>query len=359
VPTAEFGPRTLFLLGDSAEFSSLLKEAATPAFAHSKIMPLSHVADIAKLADGRSGDTMLAVCDPDAATLELTTAKSPGANGSFEGCVVIFKSAKVDVEKNGFESVSFEEWKPAIVSRVLRSAWEKHLLRQENARLRGDLLTFGSRIAHDLRTPLGGVLTTTEMLREVLADDAPANVPLTQPILDSTDGLVKLIERTSFFARATASEEPKKRLDMSGPFWSAFQRLEAVLLKAQSPFTYPSTWPMVEGHESWLEAIWRTLLTNAVQYAPAGSKIEAGWSPVEGGNRFWVRNEGTIAAARRSTLYHPFHRLHEPGAPRGLGLPMMRRLVEREGGWCGFEERSGGAIEFFFVLPDSSTAETR
>jgi signal transduction histidine kinase len=46
----------------------------------------------------------------------------------------------------------------------------------------GEMLTFGTRIRHDLRTPLGSVLTTAEMLREILGEDAPQDVPLIQPI---------------------------------------------------------------------------------------------------------------------------------------------------------------------------------
>jgi K+-sensing histidine kinase KdpD len=36
---------------------------------------------------------------------------------------------------------------------------DESALERENARLRGDLLTIGSRISHDLRTPLGGIMT--------------------------------------------------------------------------------------------------------------------------------------------------------------------------------------------------------
>ena len=42
------------------------------------------------------------------------------------------------------------------------------LLLQENKRLRGDLLTVARRISHDLRTPLGAIVTTGEIVKEVL-----------------------------------------------------------------------------------------------------------------------------------------------------------------------------------------------
>lgn len=218
-------------------------------------------------------------------------------------------------------------------------------------------MTFGSRIAHDLRTPLGGVLTTTEMLREVLAEDAPADVPLTQPILDSTDGLVKLIERSSFFARASASREPAKMIDMGDAFWSAFQHAERQLLQARLSLKHPPVWPKVTGHESWLEMVWGILLNNAVQHSALQSWVEAGWSEIENAHRFWVRTGGTVPTEKRASLFFPFHRMHEPGAPRGLGLPMLRGLVELDGGWCGFEELPTGGVEFFFVLPIQRGAE--
>ena len=43
--------------------------------------------------------------------------------------------------------------------------------------------------------------------------------------------------------------------------------------------------------------------------------------------------------------------MYEPGAPRGLGLPVMRGLVELDGGSCGFEMPTIGLVEFYFVLP--------
>jgi K+-sensing histidine kinase KdpD len=239
----------------------------------------------------------------------------------------------------------------APLTRILRSAWHRHLLERENWKLRGYLMTFGSRISHDLRTPLGGILTTTEMLREVLLDDAPADVPLIQPILDSTDGLVKLIERSSFFARASSSKEPRRVVDMAMPFWSAYQQVERLMIKSRVTFDHPPSWPKVSGHESWLEIVWGILLRNAVEYSPEGSRIAAGWTALDRDLRFWIRSEGQVRPEKQAGLFFPFQRLHEPGAPRGLGLPMMRGIIELEGGTCGFEAPSSGGVEFFFTLP--------
>src|ERR1700677_5288483 len=84
----------------------------------------------------------------------------------------------------------------------------------EKERLRGDLLTLATRVSHDLRTPLGGILTATEVLREILAEK---NLPitLTQSIFDSVDDLTHLIKQISFITRATADPLPKSSVRMN------------------------------------------------------------------------------------------------------------------------------------------------
>src|SRR5215472_13534040 len=84
---------------------------------------------------------------------------------------------------------------------------------EENARLRGDLLTVASRISHDLRTPLGGIVTSAEVLREILAEHKQP-VGLAQAILDSVDDMTRLIKQISFVTRATANPIPKEPVQM-------------------------------------------------------------------------------------------------------------------------------------------------
>ena len=82
-------------------------------------------------------------------------------------------------------------------------------LATENARLHGDLLTISSRVSHDLRTPLGGIAATGQLLHEILAEN---NLPVsfTQSILDSVDDMTRLIKQISFVTRATAKPLPRQ-----------------------------------------------------------------------------------------------------------------------------------------------------
>jgi signal transduction histidine kinase len=280
-----------------------------------------------------AGAAVLVLCDPAEAAIAAARAATDRAGGPRWGIAAVGAGDSV-----------------ATVARALAAARVEEGLRRENARLRGDLATIGVRVAHDLRTPLGGVLTTAEMLREILQEDAPNDVAHVQPLIDSAESLVKLIQRVSFFANANAVRGPLQRVDMGGAFWNAFQHLESRIARAGAVLVQPKEWPEVCGHARWLEVVWRNLLVNALQHASPGVRVTAEWTRAGGELIFRLRDSGEVAPEKRALLWFPFERLHEPGAPRGLGLPMARRLVELQGGRCGYEPVEGGGSVFWFAL---------
>jgi signal transduction histidine kinase len=297
--------------------------------------------------------TLLAMIDPDAASLTEALAAKDATHLPRWGVVIFGTRPLGEAADERVEVLPRTEWDPVHVSRVLRLVSIQHRLTRENSRLREEFLTYGSRISHDLRTPLGGVMTTSEMLREILEEDAPAKASLTQPLLDSADGLVKLIERVGSFAKAIASREAPHSLAMETVFWNAYQKLESKIMKASATFHYPASWPQVWGRASGLETVWYNLILNALVHGGVKVAIEAGWEAVAGGHRFWIVDSGLVPAEKRAALFFPFHRLHESGAPRGLGLPIVRRLVELDGGYCGYKETPEGRSCFYFFLPDA------
>jgi signal transduction histidine kinase len=225
-------------------------------------------------------------------------------------------------------------------------------LARENLRLRGDLLTIASRVSHDLRTPLCGITTACEMLKEVLAENTPEDTPYLAPILGSADEVSKLLERVSFVLKASANPPAKTQVPMGKPLAAALQRLEGRMLKRHATVTEPASWPDVEGVARWLETIWWNLIANAVQHGSDTPKIELGWREGAGEFRFWVCDNGAgVSEEDRARLFQPFHTLHEPDSTRGLGLSIVQRLVELQGGTCGYEQSKQDGACFYFTLP--------
>jgi signal transduction histidine kinase len=247
-------------------------------------------------------------------------------------------------------AVSPHETDVSVVARALRLALAMHRLRRENAICRGDLATIGTRVTHDLRSPLGGVVTTVDVLREVLAEELPQRVPLLEPVHESAEDLAKLIRQLGFMAKGSAAENSRQRFNMSQPFWSACQRVEREAAQVGASILQPPVWPDVVGEPAWVEAMWTALFTNAVRHAGAKPRIEAGWTPAGGMNRFWLKDSGQVMTAKRPGLFTPFHLLYQTNAPRGFGLPLVRRFAEKQDGVCGYEALADGSC-FFFTLP--------
>jgi signal transduction histidine kinase len=351
VPTSTLPsfPFSLLQIGDDRNFARAISEAALLLNPAPEILRYPDLLAAMKAVTSNQRQ-LVALCGQDDATLAQAIAVLDDALLP-RWAVVVFGSSRTLAPDAVFVGAA-EFWTAPIVAQLFRHSLSTLELRRENARLRNEFATYGHRVSHDMRTPLGGVLTTTEMMREILAENAPTNVALTEPIIDSADGLVKLIDRISFLAKSIAKREPAELLDMGSVFWNAFEKLESQILRHGAKITHPQIWPKVSGHQSALEMVWRNLISNALEHGGPSVRMEAGWTEVEGGNRFWLRDSGTVPVEKRAFLFFPFYRMHESGAPRGLGLPIVRRLVELDGGTCAFEESTAGGSCFSFFLPE-------
>ena len=114
----------------------------------------------------------------------------------------------------------------------------------------------------------------------------------------------------------------------------------------------PNFWPKVYGEADSIEKVWCDLLANALSHARDQPRIELGWIRNKSEHRFWISDDGIgVPLERRPQLFHPFHLMHRMNSPKGLGLPLVQRLVELHGGSCGYEPFKEGGSLFFFTLP--------
>jgi signal transduction histidine kinase len=223
---------------------------------------------------------------------------------------------------------------------------------QENARLRGDLLTIATRISHDLRTPLGGIVNTGELLKEILAEKEPATAALTDSLFMSVDEMSKLINQIRFVTKASANPKPKEQVNMAEIVSGVLQRLESRILKKSAKVVQPDSWPEANGVADWLEFIWWNLVANALQHAGEKPQIELNWLKEKDAFHFQVCDNGSgVPVEDCAKLFQPFDSLHKPNSGRGLGLSVVQRLVDLQGGDCGYEANPKGGARFFFTLP--------
>lgn len=252
------------------------------------------------------------------------------------------------------ETVPPEEWNPRLLARVFRSALLQQDLLCENLRMRGDLKTVARRISHDLRTSIGCIHTSSDLLREI---DATSLAIAAGTIRESSQEISELIDRVSFVLRASADPTPAAPVAMGEVVASVLRQLRGELEAADAIVGQPPAWPEVSGVGPWLRVIWQNLLSNAIRHGGAPARIQLSWHREAEGYRFAVSDRGPgVKPARIESLFPSFDQLHL-NRNTGLGLSITQRLVALQHGRCHYEATSGGGATFAFTLPDRESAD--
>ena len=107
-----------------------------------------------------------------------------------------------------------------------------------------------------------------------------------------------------------------------------------------------------------VRSIFDNLLTNAIRYTPPEGEILLTAEESKDFVQFTVRDSGRgIEADRLVTIFDRFNTSSEAGT--GMGLALVRRLVESMGGQIAVESRLGQGTAFRFTLPVATVGEVR
>ncbi len=107
-----------------------------------------------------------------------------------------------------------------------------------------------------------------------------------------------------------------------------------------------------------LRSILDNLLVNALRYTPEGGTVLLEATEIKDKVQFFVRDNGRgIEAERLSTIFGRFSGGSDQGT--GLGLALVRRLVESLGGQVSVESKLGSGTTFSFTLPVATVTATR
>jgi len=104
-----------------------------------------------------------------------------------------------------------------------------------------------------------------------------------------------------------------------------------------------------------IKQVVHNLLSNALRFTNLGGKIELGADSVETGIRIWVKDTGVgIPAEQQPQVFESF-KSSRGGA--GLGLALVKRFVERHGGWVDLESKEGKGTRVICHLPRQASLE--
>lgn len=220
-------------------------------------------------------------------------------------------------------------------------------LREENARLKaeiesleslqGDLLGI---ISHELRTPLTVIQGLTEILLDC-GDRAPNPTEFLTQILKSCGQLGRLVEQSITLARLQAGQlKPspdalglRESVDRVVVRFADVIRDKAIIIVRKFPVDLPPVW--IDG--ICLDAVLSALIENAVKFNKSAGRIYFTARADRRGVGLKIRNTGAgIPPENLAQIFKLFDQV-ETGHTRrygglGLGLPLVKRLLDLAGG---------------------------
>ncbi len=223
-----------------------------------------------------------------------------------------------------------------------------------------ELDAFSHTVAHDLKAPLVNIVGYAEVLR-----DSYPNLPAREIenylhiIARAGRKMSNLIDELLLLAGVRQSEVSPQPLAMGQIITDVLERLDYLLQETPAKIITPGAWPVALGHAPWVEEIWANYLSNAIKYGSAPRRIELGGAEqADGTVRFWVKDNGPgLSEDEQKRLFIPFTRLSQIRVQgHGLGLSIVRRIVEKLNGQAGVESEPGKGSTFYFVLPGYSSS---
>jgi two-component system, OmpR family, phosphate regulon sensor histidine kinase PhoR len=220
---------------------------------------------------------------------------------------------------------------------------------------------FLANISHEFRTPLTALNASVELLLEDIEDLSLAEIAeLLNSIHLSVAGLQTLIDN---LLESTSMEAGRFRIrcrptDLGDVITNALQVMKPLLERRRQhlSLTIPTLMPLVNADPTRLTQVLVNLLSNASKYSPMESIIELCLKKMNSRSLYVsVSDQGPgIPLTERSKLYNRFTRLEEAESAQygiGLGLSVVKTIVEAHHGEVGMEERPGGGSIFWFTIP--------
>lgn len=215
--------------------------------------------------------------------------------------------------------------------------------------------------AHDLRNPLGVVSGYTQMLgwelEKQLSERHRDHLRMIRQAVDRIDKITRdilTLERIEQMARGVLVET----VDLRELVALAFEeyREQAAEKGLDYQLENPSRPVFVQGDTIFLRESIVNLLTNAIKYTPNGGRVCARLRADQGSAIFEVQDTGYgIPLESQANLFQPFYRAvtKETKTIRGtgLGLHLVRRIVERHNGQMRFSSTYGQGSLFGFDIP--------
>jgi PAS domain S-box-containing protein len=249
----------------------------------------------------------------------------------------------------------------AIENARLNSALEEDLIRrklliEELETKNAELERFTYTVSHDLKSPL---VTITGFLGYLEQDALAGNAERIKNNINRISGAARkmqaLLNDLLELSRIGRLMNSPEAVSFEEIVHDAVERVRGKLDEINATIEIQRDLPVVNGDRTRLVEVIQNLIENAAKYSNPESRshIEIGTITNEQNSIvFFVRDNGIgIAPQYHENIFGLFNKLNATSEGTGIGLTLVKRIVEVHGGRIWVESEAGKGATFYFTLP--------
>ncbi|MCG8544386.1 MAG: ATP-binding protein [Alphaproteobacteria bacterium] len=230
---------------------------------------------------------------------------------------------------------------------------------------------FLANISHELRTPMNAIIGFSDAIsREILGPIEPAKYrEYADDIHKSAEHLLGLLNDVLDLSKIEAGKlklDDSDTIDVSAAINQCVQRFSKMAESGNISLSknYPEKLPQLRGDRRAFDQILMNLVSNAIKFTEPGGSVRAS-AEIEPSGRLTLSIADTgigIAREALKTIFEPFERADSPAVRAiegtGLGLPIVKSLVESHGGNLTVESEIGVGTTAKAVFPVERVLKT-
>jgi PAS domain S-box-containing protein len=239
----------------------------------------------------------------------------------------------------------------AFISDITRRKEAEQALKDRNQ----ELDAFAHTVAHDMKGSLHVMLSHCQYL------DESAQAISLQQIKNSVEKIWKsgiklnqIIEGLLFLSSVSREHAPSTPVDMAALVAEAIERLEILIDRRKAEIKLPDHFPTALGYGPWVEEIMYNYISNAIKYGGTPPVVQIGGTVRNDGYvDFWVQDNGPGLTPEEQVGIFDYGRKRKETTEEsyGLGLSIVKGIVEKLNGQVAVKSGSAGGSIFTFSLP--------
>jgi PAS domain S-box-containing protein len=249
-----------------------------------------------------------------------------------------------------------DEEGPAIVAMIRDISEQKQLQEQLRRTERvAELGTLASGMAHEIGTPMNVILGRAEYLMDRVKDE-PVKKGL-QTIVAQVERITKVMNQLLSFARRRPPE--RRALDLKEVVETSVEIFQERLARSRIRVTLELDphCPRVHADPDQMHQVLINMIMNAIHAMPTGGELRIGVAPAQDRVRLTVADTGHgIPPDTLAHIFDPFFTTKEFGKGTGLGLTVVKGILDEHGGAISVDSEPGRGTTFTILLPRASNS---